>query len=244
MQLSAANVVVEFVAIPAGAFLMGSEYRFFAEGPIHQVSFASGFFLGKYPITQAQWQAVMGDNPSAFPDSPEHPVDSVSWDRAMEFCRLLSDRARRRVRLPSEAEWEYACRAGAASEFFFGSWGPFADEHAIPGEVRQRLCEYAWFDLNSGDGTHPVGLLRPNPWGLYDMLGNVWEWCLDSWHDGYAGAPDDGSPWTDHESQQPRRCLRGGAWDMDAFRCRSSYRSCDHRALSTSRFGLRVAVDC
>jgi formylglycine-generating enzyme required for sulfatase activity len=104
------------------------------------------------------------------------------------------------------------------------------------------VCQYAWFDLNSGDGTRAVGLKRPNPWGLHDMLGNVWEWCADAWHEGYVGAPDDGGPWAEGAARQPRRCLRGGAWDMNAFRCRSPYRSYDHSELATNRFGFRVAV--
>jgi formylglycine-generating enzyme required for sulfatase activity len=243
MEIAAAGVAFELIPIPAGEFLMGSENRFFAEGPVHRVTLTREFLLGKYPVTQLQWQAVMGNNPSTFRDSPNHPVDSVSWDLAVEFCHRLSGLTRCRVRLPSEAEWEYACRAGSKTEFFFGSWPPFVDDHAIPWEVRQGLCEYAWFDLNSDDRTHPVGSLRPNPWGLHDLLGNVWEWCADAWHGSYVGAPSDGGPWMENDERQPRRCLRGGAWDMNAFRCRSCYRSDDHRALATSRFGFRVAMD-
>jgi formylglycine-generating enzyme required for sulfatase activity len=129
------------------------------------------------------------------------------------------------------------------NEFFFGQWGPFWDDSEILWEVQQALCDYAWFDLNSGDCTHSVGLKRPNPWGLYDMIGNVWEWCADVWHGNYDGAPQDGSPWLEGEGRQARRCLRGGAWDMNAFRCRSPYGSFDHRELATNRFGFRVAVD-
>ena len=239
----AGNVLVELVSIPPGEFRMGSDNQFFSETPIHPVRMPAGFLLGKYPITQAQWLAVMGDNPSAFRSSPEHPVDNVSWDQAARFCRRLSDQSGRLVRLPSEAEWEYACRAGTPGEFFFGLWGPFHDDSEVPWEARHALCEYAWFDLNSGDSTQPVGIKRPNPWGLHDMLGNVWEWCADVWHDDYVGAPGDSTPWVAGAERQPRRCLRGGAWDMNAFRCRSPYRSYDYRELATSRFGFRVAVD-
>jgi formylglycine-generating enzyme required for sulfatase activity len=239
----AGEVCVELIAVPAGTFLMGSANEFFSEAPAHPVSFRSGFLMGKYPITQAQWQAVMGHNPSAFRDAPDRPVDSVTWEQAAAFCRCLSERTGRRVRLPSEAEWEYACRAGTADDFFFGPWGPLADDGDVPWEARQALCEYAWFDLNSGGGSRPVGLKRPNPWGLHDLLGNVWEWCADVWHGDYAGAPGDGSPWVEGAGRQPRRCLRGGAWDMNAFRCRSPYRSYDDRELATNRFGFRVVVD-
>jgi eukaryotic-like serine/threonine-protein kinase len=241
--IAAGGIAVDLVLIPSGEFQMGSQNDFFSEDPIHMVSFRSGFLLGKCPVTQEQWQAVMGYNPSAFRDSPNHPVDSISCDQAAEFCRRLSGLAGKRARLPSEAEWEYACRAGTTGEFFFGHWGPFWDDSEVPWEVRQALCDYAWFDLNSGGCSKPVGLKLPNPWGLHDMLGNVWEWCADVWHDDYVGAPQDGGPWLEGEERQPRRCLRGGAWDMNAFRCRSSYRSYDHKDLATNRFGFRIVVE-
>ena len=126
---------------------------------------------------------------------------------------------------------------------FRGRWGPFLDETEITPEIRRELCRFAWFDLNSRDRTHPVCQKDPNAWGFFDMIGNVWEWCADVWHSGYDSAPDDGSPWLDDAARQPRRCLRGGAWDMNAFRCRSSYRSFDHRELATNRFGFRIALD-
>ncbi len=102
---------------------------------------------------------------------------------------------------------------------------------------------YAWFDENSRDTTHAVGLRQPNPFGLHDIVGNVWEWCADFWNAGYAGAPDDGAPWLQQRKPRPLRCLRGGAWDMNAFRCRSSYRSWDWESQATSRFGLRVCAE-
>ncbi len=235
-------VRIELVPIPAGDFIMGSGNEMYSEAPEHPVRFRAGFLLGRFPITQAQWTAVMGDNPSALGAEPDLPVDTVSFDHASEFCERLAGRTRCRVRLPSEAEWEYACRAGTTAEFFFGSWGPFLDDSEVPADVRRALGDFAWFEENS-DGTRPVGCKRPNPWGLHDMLGNVWEWCADVWHADYAGAPDDGRPWLDGADHQPRRCLRGGAWDMNAFRCRSPYRSYDHHDLATNRFGFRVAVD-
>jgi formylglycine-generating enzyme required for sulfatase activity len=136
---------------------------------------------------------------------------------------------RREVRLPSEAEWEYACRAGTATEYFFG-------------DCEADLGAYAWFCLNSDERPHPVGLKRPNSWGFYDMAGNVWEWCSDVWHSDYTGAPTDGSPRQDGGERQPRRCLRGGAWNFDAFRCRSAYRSRDWKHFATNHFVVRIAV--
>jgi formylglycine-generating enzyme required for sulfatase activity len=134
------------------------------------------------------------------------------------------------VRLPTEAEWEYACQAGTSDEFYFSG-------------KEQDVGEYAWYDLNSGERTHPVGLKKPNTWGLFDMTGNVWEWCEDVWHSDYDDAPSDGSAWMHNEDKQPRRSLRGAAWDMDAFRCRTAYRSYDWKHISTSRFGMRIVVD-
>src|SRR5262245_49852188 len=110
-------------------------------------------------------------------------------------------------------------------------------------DARQALHEFAWYDSNSPSSTQPVGRRKANPWGLFDMLGTVWECCADVWHDDYTGTPGDGSAWQDEKSSKTRRCLRGGAWDMDAFRCRSCYRSYQHQSLSTSRFGLRLASD-
>ena len=112
----------------------------------------------------------------------------------------------------------------------------------MPLEVRRSLQEYAWFEENSREETHPVGLKKPNPWGLFDIIGNLWEWCEDVWHSDYIGAPTDGSPWRSGADRRPRRCLRGGAWNMDAFRCRSTYRSWDRKDVATNRFGMRIAV--
>jgi formylglycine-generating enzyme required for sulfatase activity len=130
---------VELVPVPPGEFLMGSGNQFFSEAPAHRVQIRSGFFLGRYPITQAQWLVVMGENPSTFRDSPDRPVDSVSWEQATRFCLRLSVQSGHHLRLPSEAEWEYACRAGTSGEFFFGPWGPFQDDSEVPGR-RARPC--------------------------------------------------------------------------------------------------------
>jgi formylglycine-generating enzyme required for sulfatase activity len=220
---------------------MGSGNELYSESPAHEVTIEVPLLMSRFPITQAQWLTVMGENPSAFRD-PLNPVDSISWELAEEFCRRLSDAYSRPVRLPSEAEWEYACRAGCQDEFFFGSWRPMADDTDVPREAQVALLDYAWFDANSRDRTHQVGLKKPNAWGLHDMLGNVWEWCADTWHGDYVGAPHDGHPWLADDEWQPRHCMRGGAWNMNAFRCRSSYRSFDHKHLGNDTFGLRVVV--
>lgn len=184
------GVRLEMIAIPSGSFLMGSPdgLDFAGDGPQHRVTLAP-FWIGKYPVTQAQWRAVMGkkwlsmadNNPSQF-KGDNLPVEHVSWDDAVKFCKAISQRTGGAYRLPSEAEWEYACRGGSNGRYCFG------DDYAL-------LGEYAWYDENSGNQTHPVGRKKPNAWGLYDMHGNVWEWCEDVWHENYNGAPTDGSAW-------------------------------------------------
>ena len=132
--------------------------------------------MGKYPVTQKQWKKVMGNNPSNF-KGEDRPVESVSWEDVQEFVKKLNEKeGTDKYRLPSEAEWEYACRAGTQTRYSFGD-----DE--------SKLNEYAWYDKNSGSETHPVGQKKPNSWDLYDMHGNVWEWVQDRWHDKYKGAP-------------------------------------------------------
>jgi formylglycine-generating enzyme required for sulfatase activity len=221
---------IELVRLPGGEFEMGSTRGLPLELPVHRVVIANPFLLGKFPVTQGQWTAVMGTNPSLFTGEARLPVESVSWEDAKQCCARLGGLIGRRVRLPTEAEWEYACRARSTSEFFFGD-----DERCVG--------DYAWYDVNSSEHTHPVGLKSPNPWGLFDVIGNVWEWCEDVWHADYTGAPTVGKAWMDGESRRPRRVLRGAAWDMDAFRCRSAYRSFDGKQLGTSRFGMRIVVE-
>ncbi|MBI4570177.1 MAG: formylglycine-generating enzyme family protein, partial [Planctomycetes bacterium] len=170
------GVTLRLVLRPAGTFLMGSPAdetgRWTCEGPQHRVN-VSAFLMGKYEVTQHQWQAVMGSNPSEFTNAGlDAPVETVSWDDCQKFCEKAG------LRLPSEAEWEYACRAGTTTRYSFG-------------DAESALAEYAWHDANSGGTTHPVGQKKPNGWGLYDMHGNVWEWCEDWYHDSYNGAPTD-----------------------------------------------------
>lgn len=193
------NTEIKMVSIPAGSFLMGSPDdeigRFTDEGPQHQVTLA-GFQMSQTPITQAQWQAVMGGNPSRFDDqadSDQRPVECVSWYDAMEFCRLLSERTGCLYTLPSEAQWEYACRAGTVTRYAFGD---------------TITTDQANYDCRLGQTT-PVGKFPANAWGLHDMHGNVWEWCLDDWHDSYEGAPTDGSAWIEG-SHSLGKLLEGG----------------------------------
>jgi len=200
---------MRLVLIRPGKFMMGSpdseQSRESKEGPQHEVVIAKPFYMGVTEVTQAQYEAVMGTNPSKF-KGPTNPVDSVTWDEAVEFCRKLSEKTGKAVRLPTEAEWEYACRAGTKTRFSFG------DSESV-------LGDYAWKGSNSGGTAHPVGQKKPNAWGLYDMNGNVWEWCADWW------GPYPKGPITDPSGPTTAsglRVLRGGSWyrvGLDSFRC-------------------------
>ncbi len=224
------GVTLEMVGLPAGQFLMGSpdsdpDARD-NEKPQHQVK-VNSFAIGKYPVTQAQYQAVMGTNPSRFQNNPQNPVEDVSWNDAQAFCQKLSQITGKSFRLPTEAEWEYACRAGTTTRFYFG-------------DDANQLGDYAWYKGNSQQTTHPVGQKKPNAWGLYDMSGNVWEWCEDDWHDNYIGAPKDGSAWLKNGNDN-RSPLRGGSWYNVPANCRSAYRNFTYRPdYSLINDGFRV----
>ena len=228
------NIKLEMVKIPAGSFLMGSadndETALDYEMPQHRVNLQE-FYLGKYPVTQEQYQAVMGHNPSNFKsffkDTSKNPVEKVSWNDAQEFCRRLSEKTGKKYRLPSEAEWEYACRAGTQTRYYFGN-----NEY--------QLGEYAWYEENSDSKTHPVGQKKPNNWGLYDLHGNVWEWCEDGWHGNYENAPKDGSSWND--SQRSMRPLRGGSWYSYSGGCRSALRDGFGADYGYDFYGFRLAL--
>ncbi|NOT58711.1 MAG: formylglycine-generating enzyme family protein [Acidobacteria bacterium] len=198
------------------------------ERPAHRVRVAA-FNIGKYEVTQAQWLAVMGGkNPSRFTGDLNRPIETVSWNDAVKFCERLSQLTGKQFRLPTEAEWEYAARGGTTTEYSFG-------------DDAKLLGEYAWFSDNSGSTTHPVGKKLPNQFGLFDMHGNVWEWCQDVWHDNYQGAPTDGSAWLSG-GDSSRGVVRGGAWFLDATGVRAAGRLRYGPGASDVPFGFRVAV--
>jgi formylglycine-generating enzyme required for sulfatase activity/tRNA A-37 threonylcarbamoyl transferase component Bud32 len=230
---------MRMVKIPAGKFLMGSpaSERDLEndESPQHEVSL-SEFYMAQTLVTQAQWQAIMGNNPSYFKGDGRLPVDRVSWLDAMDFCKKLSQKSGRRYILPSEAQWEYACRAGTTTPFAYGETittavvnynGSFPYGNAPKGENRQK--------------TTPVGSFPPNAFGLYDMHGNLWEWCLQEWVNNYNGAPTDGSARGDINSlaENQQRLLRGGSWYDLARNCRSAFRSRNGASIRNNNVGFR-----
>ncbi len=230
------SIGMRFKRIPAGEFMMGSppqeEERKGNEGPQHQVRISKPFHLGIYEVTQSQYKRVMGTNPSFF-NGPQQPVESVSWDDAVTYCKRLSELPEEKVagrtyRLPTEAEWEFACRAGGNTRYSHG------DDPAV-------LGKYGWYRDNSSATTHPVGAKLPNAWGLYDMAGNVWEWCAD-WYDGdyYANSPAD-NPTGPVKSSN--RVYRGGSWGCPASICRSARRIWDQPLDRWHDLGFRVALD-
>jgi formylglycine-generating enzyme required for sulfatase activity len=232
---TALSVGMELVWIPAGTFYMGSADGANDEQPVHRVTFSNGFWMGKYEVTQAQWEQVMGNNnPSNF-KGENLPVECVSWHDCVAFCAKLTAQERQagklpdgyRFRLPTEAEWEYACRAGTTTKYYTGDSG---------GD----LARAGWYYGNSGQTTHPVGKKQANNWGLHDMHGNVWEWCAD-WYDAYSGAGIT-DPTVPASGQY--RVVRGGSWgSCVANRCRAAYRSSYTPDLRYDDLGVRVVVE-
>ena len=228
------SIGMELVLIPAGTFRMGAPAaepgRIKNEGPVHQVTIGQSFYLGQYEVTQAQWRAVMGNNPSYFSNCETCPVENVSWDDVQEFIEQLNaQEGVTTYRLPSEAEWEYAARAGTQTAYSFG-------------DAVNRLGQYAWYGENSGDRTHPVGSKRPNRFGLYDVHGNVYEWVQDCFHDHYHGAPTDGSAWvTGGENICSSRYLRGGTWYSSPRFLRSAARVSNDVRNPDFAVGFRLA---
>jgi len=251
-----AGVSLRLIQVPAGQFLMGSPadepQRSEDEGPQHRVRLP-GFLMAQSPITQAQWQQVAGwqernaerwgrqlnPNPSRFSDqadSDNRPVEQVSWHDAIEFCHRLSQRTGRHYSLPSEAQWEYACRAGTTTPFAFGA--------TLSAELANYNASSTYGDGPNGKyrkQTTPVGMYPANAWGLHDMHGNVYEWCLDHWHDSYEGAPSDGSAWLKpSSSDEERRLLRGGSWRSIPRYCRSAFRGRYQPRYALGHVGFRV----
>jgi formylglycine-generating enzyme required for sulfatase activity len=225
------GVSLDLIHVPGGAFMMGAPDNDLDakdnEKPQHLV-IVKAFAIGKYPITQAQYEAVMRYNPSKFGGNPNKPVERVTWHDAQRFCEKLSQVIGKKYRLPSEAEWEYACRAGTTTRYYFG-------------DCNDQLGDYAWFyKKNSNNRTHPVGEKQPNRWGLYDMNGNVWEWCEDTWYGHYQKAPNNGAAIIQENNNF--KVLRGGSWDGNAKDCRSSSRIRNDFGARNDHFGFRIAI--
>jgi formylglycine-generating enzyme required for sulfatase activity len=222
------EVKIEMLLVEPGSFSMGNDKGDDDERPVHQVTLSKPFYLGKFEVTQEQWEAVMGNNPSHF-KGKKNPVDRVSWEAAQAFIKKLNEKfadSGTSFCLPTEAQWEYACRAGGAAQYGFG-------------DRESDLAEYGWFEANAKGKTHPVGEKKSNAWGFYDMHGNVWEWCAD-WYDGdyYRTSPSNDPP---GPSTVTSRVLRGGSWGDPAPYCRSSSRYCLPSWFCVHSYGLRVA---
>lgn len=229
--------------IPSGKFLMGSQKHekghYASEAPQHQVIIPQGYWLFNTPVTQALWEAVMQDNPSRF-KTPNRPVEQVTWNDCQDFIKKLNTLIPGVVlSLPSESQWEYACRAGSQIATY-----PVLKKSD---GKNNNLNEIAWYSDNSWNyfefrddkkSTYPVAGKLPNQWGLYDMLGNVWEWTEDSWHDNYNGAPANGKAWIDSLASTDR-VIRGGGWNSFASICRSAYRLSDTSANCCHFLGFR-----
>lgn len=243
------NISIDMAYIPGGLFKIGSgnEEGDEREKPRHEV-IIKPFFMGKYPITQAQWQAVtllpkirreLEPNPAKF-KGDNLPIENVSWYDAVEFCQRLSALSGREYRLPSESEWEYACRAQTNTPFYFGP--------TITSNIANYKAIFSYGKERKGKDRHlttPVGEFPPNSFGLYDLHGNVGEWCADSWHDDYQNAPQDGSPWIKNTNQEYRVSspVRGGAWIATPNDCRSASRKGEKRDRTNSYTGFRVVCE-
>ena len=212
------STALEMVYIPAGTYMMGSPTdelsRHNDEGPLRKVTISKGFYLGKYELTQAQWKAITGSNPSVFRNvqqAEDHPVDNVSWNDAHDYIAKLNTLNLGAFRLPTEAEWEYACRAGTSTRYY---WGADSSD--------QQVYNYAWAFPQSEGRSHPVGLKKPNAWNLYDMCGNVWEWCQD-WRTSSYSTSDTVDP--TGTPVGTKKIYRGGSWFNKPSTLRSANRN-------------------
>ncbi len=227
--LPADSKPLEMVLIPGGTYMMGSPEnevdRDDNEGPLHSVTISKPFYLGKYEITQAQWAAVMGNNPSGFQGN-NRPVETITWDDCQAFIQKLNLLGQGTFRLPTEAEWEYACRAGTTTRFYWGDDLKY-----------NQIDDYAWYSSNSNVQTHEVGTKLPNAWGLFDMSGNVWEWCQDRFGE-YSSDPQTDPTGSTNDDQ---RLQRGGEWDETARACRSANRYYNYPSFNYDGYGFRLA---
>jgi len=222
------NLTIEMILVEGGSFWMGdAESGRSEEQPVQEVTVPS-FYMGKYPVTQEVCQAVMGKNPSNFRGA-KRPVEQVSWEDAKVFITKLYEKTGKSFRFPSEAEWEFAARGGNRSEGYLYSGS-------------DKLSQVGWYDKNSDDQTHEVGLLLPNELGLYDMSGNVWEWCEDDWHDSYDHRPLYGRAWIDQPDRASGRLQRGGSYFTHAVGCRAASRSWLEPDVRRGGIGFRLAL--
>ncbi len=242
------HIAFDLIYVEGGEFMMGDkESDYDSERPAHKVK-VKDFYMGKYQVTQEQWEAVMKKNPARF-KGERRPVEMVSWLDAKDFIRKLNEKTGKNFRLPSEAEWEYAARGGQ-----------FSEGYTYAGS--DKLKQVGWYGENSKKQTHKVGLLRPNELGLYDMSGNVWEWCEDEWHEDYKNAPADGSAWVDglegsenmmskmkallgfskDRKRGASRVMRGGSYWGGPVLCRSAFRDRDWPVNRDGSIGLRLVL--
>ena len=231
------SVGMKFVWVPPGDFQMGSTNKEKGRGDdeiVRKVALTKGFYFGVHTVTQDQWQAVMGENPSFFKGEKNLPVDQVSWDDCQAFCKKLSDKDKKSYRLPTEAEWEYACRAGTATPYHFGA--------TLDTEQANYNGNFIYGNGKKGiyrEKTTPVGSFPANAWGLYDMHGNVWQGCND-WHGGYSGkdVTDPKGPKAGKD-----RVLRGGSWGSHPIFCRSANHNFSAPDNRSEYYGCRVCFN-
>lgn len=224
------SVGMKFKLCPAGTFTMGSANGDRHERP-HLINLTKPFWIGVHEVTQDHYEKIMGKNPSKY-KGPDNPVEEVSWDDAVEFCRKLSELPEEKIagriyRLPTEAEWEYACRAGSTTNYYFG-------------DNEFQLDDYSWYNKNSKKICHPVGLKKPNAWGLYDMHGNAWEWCSDwfgPYNTQFYNNTDPTGP-----SSGSSRVIRGGSWFHESANCQSATRFARSQSIANGSGGFRMAL--